>query len=355
MLFIYKYPDKHKLCKLNGHFLYFLTQIQQSKSKSKFVPSRYFDSDFFVIIERSPVLKEKFEYFFNSYKVMDESSRTSFHDAVLKCQKIEDFFGNQADCSPFKEETTTALIGNESLNELANYLFTVTLKSPEWDIAGHYEVIYKAMKYKICPFCGVEMMHQSFREDYDHLAAKSLYPLLCVHPRNLVPMCNTCNTKAKKGKDVLYTIDGKRRTMVYPYLKYIKVSFDYTSSIIPQTDKKNMSGKWVINISPNNASTKNWNYIFNIETRYIVDFLTPSFDDWINDFIDDCVDHGIDLTQINLMQNEFATFAMKFKEKWFKHSNIIKGPLFDFLSKCNNQVFYNSVVWKYNKKIKNVA
>lgn len=354
MLYRYHYPEGHRLEELNNHLVHFFSQIRHTTSHSPYDENVYFAADFVPILNRSRELNNKFSVFFESYKKLTNENKEAFSNLVLKAQNIMDIFLDIGiDCSDIKREPIEVILTDHSFRDLMAYLFKTTLRS--FDIDGHYKLIYAAMPHKICPFCGLEIMHQSFREDYDHLAAKRHYPLVAVHPRNLAPMCHTCNSKNKGEKDVLCKPDGSRRKMIYPYSEHIDISFDYSGTILPQTDVNNQLGRWEINILPDDAITQDWNEIFGIKRRYKEDFLIPNFEEWINDFIKDCSVEGKDLTQSDIIVNELKLMSDSFKRKWYLHSNIIKGPLFDYLSICNNEIFYNSIKDKYRKININVA
>lgn len=55
----------------------------------------------------------------------------------------------------------------------------------------YYEAIMKNAGGR-CPICGVSKL-----KNLDHFLPKSIYPLLCVTPANLVPTCRDCNTEKK--------------------------------------------------------------------------------------------------------------------------------------------------------------
>ena len=62
----------------------------------------------------------------------------------------------------------------------------------------YYEAIRRTKECGRCPICGGAggITH------LDHYLPKSVYPTLCVHPNNLIPICSTCNTvkRAKENK-----------------------------------------------------------------------------------------------------------------------------------------------------------
>lgn len=99
----------------------------------------------------------------------------------------------------------------------------------------------------ICCVCGTEYLAQlqagvgdneQWRGPYDHLLAKDHYPLYGVHPKNLVPICQTCNAKAKLAKNLLIK-NGKRRLSFSPWTENaqadeIQVSIDETDGEFPR-------------------------------------------------------------------------------------------------------------------------
>jgi len=204
--------------------------------------------------------------------------------------------------------------------------------------------------HKACPFCGIGTMHQTFQEDYDHLACKKHYPLSATNLKNLAPMCGPCNTKFKKDIDVLYD-QSIRRPFAYPYTTVINVEFDYSKSIIPGTDKKTSKGHWKIEIIPNSDINKTWFTVFQIEKRYVMDYVQPKFDIWIDNFLDDIADNNISIPNVTTLKAELKKISKSWKSKRFIESNIIKGPLFDYLADCNNSIFYNSIMRRLGDKI----
>lgn len=99
----------------------------------------------------------------------------------------------------------------------------------------------------VCCVCGTEYLAQvragendneQWRGPYDHLLAKDLYPLYGVDPKNLLPICNTCNSKAKLAKDLVFK-DGVRRLSFSPWterasLQEIEVVVDDAIDLFPR-------------------------------------------------------------------------------------------------------------------------
>ncbi|WP_330149829.1 hypothetical protein [Shewanella xiamenensis] len=86
---------------------------------------------------------------------------------------------------------------------------------------------FKAINGQVCRACGLEVVapfranipdEEQWRADYDHLLCKSKYPVFAVHPKNLFPICRTCNQDAKKTKDMFFCNTARQqRHSFYPY------------------------------------------------------------------------------------------------------------------------------------------
>ncbi len=333
MLYKYQYIRKHSLHRLHKHLLFFFRRIRNVKRSTAFrIDGNYFHPEFSSLLSISPTLAEKFKLFFNSYKKLTNEQKNDFYSRIEKCQCIKCFFEDTSvDCSDIKKDSLQQLIGNDSLYNLMKYISETTLKSDRWDIIGHYKQMYSDMPLdKICPFCGVENMHQTFREDYDHLLPKSIYPLLAVNLYNLAPMCSFCNEKAKKEQDILYK-DDVRRSFAYPYTTELNINFSFTESIIPQTDINNDEGKWVLTINTDSEKNITWFEVFNIERRYIDDYL--KFDSWTMDFIYNLIKSNANIDNEEQLKTELLLTAQLFEKRRFSNCNIVKSPIVLLLSK----------------------
>ena len=93
-------------------------------------------------------------------------------------------------------------------------------------INDHY-TDFMAVNGQVCRACGLEKVApfranvpdaDQRRADYDHFLCKSKYPIFAVHPKNLFPICRTCNQDAKKTKDMFFcSAAGLQRHSFYPY------------------------------------------------------------------------------------------------------------------------------------------
>lgn len=132
----------------------------------------------------------------------------------------------------------------------------------------------------VCCVCGTESLAQvqagvdandQWRGPYDHLLAKDDYPLFGVHPGNLLPICHTCNSKAKLAKDLLHK-NGHRRLSFSPWAECalpaeIQVTID-RSDILPRV---------VVNLQSDAADRQEkldtWNEVYRIKERVEGEFV----------------------------------------------------------------------------------
>lgn len=143
-----------------------------------------------------------------------------------------------------------------ALKTLAVHLFqrTAKLKGVEQACGECIDDHYARFRHdnapgngNVCCVCGTEYLAQvradendneQWRGPYDHLLAKDLYPLYGVDPTNLLPICNTCNSKAKLAKNLVLK-DGVRRLSFSPWtesalLQEIQVVVDDTNDLFPR-------------------------------------------------------------------------------------------------------------------------
>jgi hypothetical protein len=145
-----------------------------------------------------------------------------------------------------------------ALKTLAVHLFqrTAKLKGVEQACGECIDDHYARFRHRdapgngnVCCVCGTEYLAQvradendndneQWRGPYDHLLAKDLYPLYGVDPKNLLPICNTCNSKAKLAKDLVLK-GGVRRLSFSPWaehasLQEIEVIVDDANDLFPR-------------------------------------------------------------------------------------------------------------------------
>lgn len=127
----------------------------------------------------------------------------------------------------------------------------------------------------VCCVCGTEYLAQvqadtndneQWRGPYDHLLAKDLYPLYGITPKNLLPICNTCNSKAKLAKDLLLNDRGRRLSfspwIERVYMNEIEVMVDDGSDLFPRV---------IVNFRSNDPDRQEklstWDDVYKIKSR----------------------------------------------------------------------------------------
>ena len=349
MLYKYDYSHRHKVRFLHLHFLYFIRKLEGIKRTDKYDVDSLFHHDFRAVLRKSKKLNEKFEKFYKKFKSKKNSDRESIIEKIIDAQSLYKVFEDKS-VNPIslRGEEIQNILGNNSFQSLMDYLYKPTISNVTWGIRDHYNEFYVNLpEHKCCPFCGLVSFDSIYKADYDHLLPKSKYPQLAINMRNLAPMCNTCNQKVKKSKDILVQ-SGVRRKFVYPYKTKLDIEFDFSSSSLPGSKKI----QWELDYKPKTEVNKNWMEVFDIRKRYLDNLLDKKYKLWMDGFVSNCVVHGIDIsTQAKLklvMKNE----SKKYYDNIFLNQNIVKAPLFKQLAESNNLPFYNTVIAMFEAKKK---
>lgn len=151
-----------------------------------------------------------------------------------------------------------------------------------------YEIIFRSLEDKICPFCGIDrVMHpEETAQDQDHYLAKSIYPFAAVNMKNLVPMCRCCNRDYKKNVDIIVDQAGGRRKAFNPYnCEPPKISVAGSS---PIPDATPIRFNWDIEFLTGVEEAENWDRVFSIRQRYRRDVLNNYFGKWLRAFVGKC-------------------------------------------------------------------
>jgi len=185
----------------------------------------------------------------------------------------------------------------DALRELFNFLYESTLESKSFEKAAgkslldHYNA-FRALGQRVCPFCGLNYYADrdgGARSSYDHFLPRLYYPLAAVNFRNLVPMCDDCNERPRKGtKDVLFKDNARttRRRFFYPYSKLGGVLLSIKCTKRPQPS--NPSGTWKVKAIATKAGEQplvsGWDSVFDVEARFSAR-VRESLDGWMKDFL----------------------------------------------------------------------
>lgn len=210
---------------------------------------------------------------------LDQGAKDAFRNVLLLETDPCDFLTNRGLPLPAIPDSVFA-----PLKALAVHLYQRTGKLTNVEAAcgeridDHYarfRAIDAPGNGNVCCVCGTEPLaqmqagvddSQQWRGPYDHLLAKDHYPLYGVHPKNLLPICQTCNSKAKHAKDLLIK-DGNRRLSFSPWTERalgseITVSIDDADALFPRVVVDLASG------DPNrNEKLMTWDDVYNIRSR----------------------------------------------------------------------------------------
>lgn len=194
----------------------------------------------------------------------------------------------------FTDPITTAQVIPEAVNAVLKSLTAHLFKSSSTlvditaacgetvkDHYNRYSAIHPPGNGNVCGMCATEQLAQlrsgiaandQWRAPYDHLLAKEKYPQFGVDPDNLMPICHTCNSKAKLARDLLYDLDGLRRTCFDPWTESaheqveLQINFQDISPIVT----------WAITSTSltNQRKLTTWNEVYCIKERVEGEFLS---------------------------------------------------------------------------------
>ncbi|AQR96495.1 hypothetical protein [Clostridium saccharoperbutylacetonicum] len=207
---------------------------------------------------RKTKLHKLFYDYYELYKTTDGNERRKIYSAYCKNMRIEEIC-----LGTIKPISYSQLNENVSkkLRELFDYLYSdftkrKLFKNNVGGLKGYYEQFYIETSINInkrCPFCGIQAMasgKNSHRPDFDHYLLESKYPFVSLLRKNLMPMCDDCNKKYKKVKDI-----SNYKKVFYPFSRNINNKLVY----------KNNTYKIVNNTYSEEVTS--WDEIFDVENR----------------------------------------------------------------------------------------
>jgi hypothetical protein len=214
------------------------------------------------------------------------------------------------------------------------------------DIKEHYKIFYSNLKIKICPFCGIEPLHDYtfYKQDYDHSLYKDKYPLAAVNMKNLVPMGRDCNTIFKKIKDVLHNNLGNRRQYFYPFINSVKISINLDGSIYTFSNLD--SANWRVSFTPVTEKTITWNDVFNICDRYKKEVFLSDATGWFNTFLNYVKTNPYGIAIQNRLDAEKYLQAEieKYDPYDYKDKNFLRHAFFNEVYHSADDAFYNGLI-----------
>lgn len=223
----------------------------------------------------------------DAIQAADVEIRYELYLAFYETASARQLFSDLTPAIPAPPEAVTA-----ELKKLATHLFESTSKLVDITSACGETVKDHYNRYSadpapgngnVCGMCATELLAQrrsevsaneQWRAPYDHILPKDKYPQFGVDPDNLLPICNTCNSKAKLAKDLLHDPEGLRRVCFDPWsesaheLLTLQVNFDFI----------NLTPKVTLVMNPVNPTSQcklaAWDEVYRIKERIEGEFRT---------------------------------------------------------------------------------
>ena len=278
----------YKLHVVIGHFLSNgLNRIQFG--------AECFPNWFEPVFKASPGLRDKALSIHRKARRLNKGARESIHRVWKSQNEIQLLCCNPSLAIADWGFKNARLI--KELGDFFSFLYDNTLESKSFEKAAggsltdHYNA-FRARGYCVCPFCGLsnyEDRGSKMRSAYDHWLGRTNYPLAAVNFKNLVPMCDPCNRRPRKGtKNILYRAadPDKRQSFYYPYDKVGGVQIALKCMTIPTLGAPR--GEWKVKATAVKIAERRlvraWDSVFDIEVRFAAR-VQEGLDGWMKDFL----------------------------------------------------------------------
>lgn len=228
-------------------------------------------------LKNRTALRGKIEAFAEAARQLATDERQAIREAI---QKQNDFPANlsaKISCVPVDDLPSLVRKPAKDLGRAAFDLLTSLGVRDR-----HYEIIYKALPLRVCPFCGFEPFDApgAPRHDLDHYILMSKYPFASANLKNLAPMGDRCNSAYKWQKDVLVDDAGAHRISFDPYgSKFASVSLAQSQLFGSEA----FAPDWIISVGQNDEAMT-WDSVWRISERYRRDVLIPDVQGWLDEF-----------------------------------------------------------------------
>ena len=204
-----------------------------------------------------------------------------------------------------------------------------------------YQLIYNALSYRVCPFCGCESFDGlgAPREALDHYLPEHKYPFAAANLRNLVPMGNKCNSRYKLAQDILTKEDGTRRKSFDPYNHgTVTISLDNSQPFAGlKTELGQPLPKWEIDFSSNSEEVGTWDEVFKVRERYERDVLNEGFYSYLREFGNYCRSWDSKPTSTEELIDAISRYISFQEGNGFKDKAFLKAAVFRMLHiHCQN-------------------
>lgn len=270
---------------LNNEFLYFLSASVNAAEFSNGLLSELLGQ---AIWGNEPT-RRLFEELWNKLPE-NHQDRANIYNVLSMSQNLPEYFSSTAKELPaFNDEVFKAAKSlTTHLFESTKSLVAVVAACGE-ELSQHFEA-FRNLNGNVCGVCGTELLSQrradlppeeQWRAAYDHLLGKAEYPYFAVHPYNLVPICFTCNSKAKNTKELLIDDDQHRRVSFFPYDEGCEAMVEM--SLIEQGLGLKANVGWIAPNGPTDEKIRAWDDVYDIKSR-----VEGEFNDFVHKLQIDC-------------------------------------------------------------------
>jgi hypothetical protein len=280
-------------------------------------------------------LGDKLKNYQASLKNLTASEQERIVQVFNDQNKISLLLSCQHDCEVIKDLPKTI---QKPVTDLFTYAFDILKDLGIRD--NHYQAIYDAASYHICPFCGYEYFDApgASREALDHYLSKEKYSFAAANLRNLVPMGNKCNSR-KLAQDILRKDDGTRRKSFDPYNHgTLTISLDNSQPFAGAIGKTGEPlPKWEIDFSSNSEEVTTWDDVFHIRERYERDVLNEGFTSYLREFGNYCKSWNSVPTSTEELIDAIRKYTSYQESNGFKDRAFLKAAVFRMLHRhCKN-------------------
>jgi hypothetical protein len=336
MLWNYPYFD-HEACRLHEHIADFLARANaEGQPPGNFSVVHHCCPELRARCQSSTKLRSRLKAFYKAFVNLKPAAKQRTFNAFRDVNAIDEQLANR--CDRYAIEDLPKSVRDPAKN-LFVYLYTDALGAGG-RIADHWGKFYALLKSKNCPFCAIEPLHHPdfYKQDYDHLLCKDIYPFAAINMRNLVPAGRDCNTIFKKRKDLLFK-NGTRRRAFKPFVPSgVRIKIELSGSRPPSAANRN--GKWKVKVSPNRQEVATWTDVFETPARYEKDVLEAKAVDWIGEFRNLAMaSKPTGGWTVQLLRRMLARYAKAFNSEGYAECHFLKAPFYGFLHKLDSRDF----------------
>lgn len=218
--------------------------------------------------------RDKFMVLWKAIDALPYEQKQEIADNFINAQALDQYYQDINIPLPIIPDAV-----KNAFEDVSKHLFKSTSKLRAIEqccgetIQDHFNA-FRQVNENVCCMCGTDILapyradvddDAQWRGPYDHLLSQQRYPMFAVHPGNLIPICDKCNSKAKLAKDLLVNDNNSRRLCFYPFSES---SHHYVAVNIQQSDI-NLSVMVVMNSDQPSIQEKldTWDDVYRIKER----------------------------------------------------------------------------------------